>query len=274
MKISVGINCFKDFNSLNKRERLCVEGLLKLKNVNLYNICFNNEYYQYDNFTCLNALTKKSNIFVKNYFNEHGINIITLTKELPSVKEIFDVLASTDCDYFLFLNSDVIISNRLFKEMENGYECYPISRVNINEINSLTDIPEIIEYCVHGFDAFLVKKETWLRIRDKFDDFILGKFYWDTCFATLFNLYCKCKNINKLPPVCFHIDHPNVSAQETPEHYYCTHLVTNKYKTVLDIWFSYVYNVLFKRLSNKNCKYYYPLANELELEKKFFKSKI
>ena len=280
MKISIGINGFKKYEDLEKRERFCIDSLLKIKqdSVTLYNICFNNENIKYRNFTTLNKLTKKSNKIIHEYFQHEGLTneynlrkqeIDNNNKELPSVKEIFDVLASTDCDYFLFLNNDIILSNRIFKEIENNIECYPISRMHIFDIETLNDIPKLESYSVHGFDAFLVKKETWLKVRNNFEDLILGRFYWDTYFATLFNLLCKCKNINKQPPVCFHIEHNSISSNNTIENYY-NEDVFKRNMIIGHLWFSYVQNILLKRPTVNNCKWYQPFPNESELEKQHF----
>jgi hypothetical protein len=280
MKISIGINGFKKYEDLEKRERFCIDALLKIKqdNVTLYNICFDNENIEYKNFTTLNKLTKKSNKLIHEYFQHEGLTneynlrkqeIDNNNKELPTVKEIFDVLASTDCDYFLFLNNDIILSNRIFKEIEDGIECYPISRMHIFDIENLNDTPKLESYSVHGFDAFLVKKETWLNIRNNFEDLILGRFYWDTYFATMFNLLCKCKNINKLPPACFHIEHNSNSSNNTIENYY-NEDVFKRNMIIGHLWFSYVQNILLKRPTVNNCKWYQPFPNELELEKQHF----
>jgi hypothetical protein len=280
MKISIGINGFKKYEDLEKRERFCIDALLKIKqdNVTLYNVCFNDENIGYKNFTTLNKLTKKSNKLIHEYFQHEGLTneynlrkqeIINNNKELPSVKEIFDVLASTDCDYFLFLNNDIILSNRIFKEIENDIECYPISRMHIFDIETLDDIPKLESYSVHGFDAFLVKKDTWLKIRNNFEDLILGRFYWDTYFATMFNLLCKCKNINKLPPVCFHIEHMSTSNDSTIENYY-NEDIFKRNMIIGHLWFSYVQNILFKRPTVNNCKWYQPFPNEVKLEKQYF----
>jgi hypothetical protein len=280
MKISIGINGFKNYETLEKREKFCIDALLKIKqdNVTLYNICFDNENIEYKNFTTLNKLTKKSNKLIHEYFQHEGLTneynlrkqeIDNNNKELPTVKEIFDVLASTDCDYFLFLNNDIILSNRIFKEIEDGIECYPISRMHIFDIENLNDTPKLESYSVHGFDAFLVKKETWLKIRNNFEDLILGRFYWDTYFATMFNLLCKCKNINKLPPACFHIEHNSNSSDNTIENYY-NEDVFKRNMIIGHLWFSYVQNILLKRPTVNNCKWYQPFPNELELEKQHF----
>jgi len=279
MKISVGINGFKEYSNLEKREKFCIESLLKFKNSNknveLYNICFKEENIKYDNFTTLNKLTKKSDNLIREYYNKNNrendyysrqSEIDNNTKHLPSVKEIFDVLASTDCDYFLFLNNDIILSNRLLKELEDDVESYVISRLNIQDIDSLNDIPKPNSYSVHGYDAFFIKKETWLRIRGNFDDYILGRFYWDTFFATIFNLFSNCKIINKLPAVCFHIDHPASYNTECIEHFYTGNMFnTNLF--VSNIWFTYVYSIPMKRVKQQ---VEMPLPNEKELEKQYF----
>jgi hypothetical protein len=282
MKISIGINGYKDYNVLEKRERLCIDSLLKLKNKNsnieLYNVCFDNENILYDNFTTLSKLKIRSNKLIYDYFQHDGLKneyelrkseIDNNKKELPSVKEIFDVLANTDCDYFLFLNNDIILSNRLFKEIEQGIECYPISRMHIEDIDSLDQIPILESYSVHGFDTFLVKKSVWLEIRNSFEDLILGRFYWDTYFFTMFNLLCKCKNINKLPPVCFHIEHGSTSMENSIENYYAED-VFKRNLIIGHLWFSYVQNVLLKRPTVNNCKWYQPFPEESTLERQHF----
>ena len=282
MKIAIGINGHKKWKDLEKRERFCIESLLKIKskndNIELYNICFKEENISYNNFTTLNKLTIKSNELIKDYFKHEGLQkeyqfrkqeVDNNSKELPSVKEIFDVLASTDCDYFLFLNNDIILSNRFLKEIENGIECYPISRMHIYDIESLNDVPKLESYSVHGFDAFLVKKKTWLEVRNNFEHLILGRFYWDTYFFTMFNLLCKCKNINKLPPVCFHIEHNSKSMENTIENYYAEDVF--KRNLILGhLWFSYVQNILLKRSTVNECKWYQPFSNEEQLEKQHF----
>lgn len=282
MKIAIGINGFKKYEDLEKRERFCIEGLLKIKsktpNIDLYNICFQEENISYNNFKTLNKLTIKSNELIKEYFKHDGLQkeyqlrkneIDNNERVLPSVKEIFDILADTDCDYFLFLNNDIILSNRFLKEIEDGVECYPMSRMHIYDIETLDDTPKLESYSVHGFDAFLVKKETWLQIRNNFEPLILGRFYWDTYFFTMFNLLCKCKNINKLPPVCFHIEHNSNSMDNTIENYYAEDVF--KRNLILGhLWFSYVQNVLLKRPTINECKWYLPFPNEEEIEKQHF----
>ena len=280
MKISIGINGYKDFKDLEKREKFCIESLLKNSNneIKLYNVCFDNEEIKYDRFQTLNKLTKKSNKIIFDYFQHEGLSneynlrkneIDNNDKELPSVKEIFDVLASTDCDYFLFLNNDIILSNRIFKNINEEVDCYAISRMHIHDLESLKDTPKLESYSVHGFDAFLVKKKTWLKIRNNFPDLILGRFYWDTYFATLFKLLCSTEFVNNLPPVCFHVEHSSTSSQDSIENYYAED-VFKRNLIIGRLWFSFVQNVPLKRQTVNGCKWYQPFSNEKEIEQKHF----
>ena len=116
MKISIGINGYKQYKDLQKRERFCIESLLKCKNndISLFNIVYDNESVSYEGINTLQKLTKTSDDIIRHHFAHEGLTteynlrkqeIDNNTKKIPSVKEIFDVLCETDCDYFLFLNN-------------------------------------------------------------------------------------------------------------------------------------------------------------------------
>ena len=284
MKISIGINGVKPYDKLKKYEKFCIDSLIKIKNKNinieLYNICFDNENIKYNNFTTLNKLKLRSNKLIYDYFQHEGLaseyfsrksEIDNNKHECSSVKEIFNALAETDCDYFLFLNNNIILSNRFLKEIKKDIECYPISRMNIDDINSLDDTPTIKSYSIDSFDAFLIKKETWLQIRNSFEDFIVNSARWDVYFFTMFNLLCKCKNLNKLPPVCFGIEKDMISHQNCIENYYAED-VFKRNLLLSHMWQNYSQNVLLKRSTVNNCKSYQPFLNEEILEKQHFDS--
>jgi hypothetical protein len=141
--------------------------------------------------------------------------------------------------------------------------------MHIHDIDSLADTPRLESYSVHGFDAFLVKKATWLKIRNNFPDLILGRFYWDTFFATMFQLLSETRFINDLPPVCFHIEHASKSSENTIENYY-NEDIFKRSLIIGHLWFSYVQNVPLKRPTVNDCKWYTPFQNEKELERQHF----
>lgn len=284
MKIAIGINAFKPQDKLNHRERFCVESLQrikqKFKNVELYIITFEEDELVYDGFTTLNKLKKKSNAVVQEYFKQAHLSqeyslrendINNNKRELPIVNEIFDVMSNIDSDYFLFTNSDIIISNRFIKHITEEYECYPSSKACIKDIKSLDDAPVVDAYSVHGFDAFAIKNSAWKRVSKSLKQFILGHNYWDTYFFTMLNCLCKCKNLNKLPFVSFHINHDGCSSDKAFVENYYTEDVFKRDPVVNRIWWHYVFNVLEKRPTVNNCLWYQPFENEVELEQHYFK---
>lgn len=284
MKIAIGINAYKPYDQLLKRELFCVESLRKLKkkfsNIDLYLITFEEDNIHYKDFKTINKLKKKSNQLIKEYFcqdwlskeyNSRKKDIDENKREMPIVNEIFDVMSDLDSDYFLFTNSDIIISDRFIKQITDEYECYPASRACIRDIDSFTDIPVVDCYAVHGFDAYAIRNTVWKKVSNKLKPFILGHNYWDTYFFTMLNCLCKCKNLNKLPFVCYHLPHGGCSSDKKfIENIYAEDVFTRD-PIVNKIWWPYVYNVLERRPTVNGCKWYQPFDNELELEQLYFK---
>lgn len=266
MTISIGTNLFGS----NNRQDLCIESLLKLKKefkseINLYNIQFKNKY----NFTTNNNLHTLTNLVQKSedYISDSN------NPYLPIVSELFDTLADTDCEYFIYTNNDIIISNRLIYEIKKTKrDCYPVSRLAIHPILSLQDPIKYSHYQVAGFDVFAVNTLWWKLNRDKFPPYILGFPAWDVHYAT--NMMMHSNNstlLNKWPPHSFHIIHdsPWKADKHIPERVWNENIFWKKHKfDVCKIWNKYLYEVLLKR-SNE---YRTPLENELELEKKYFKN--
>lgn len=287
MKISIGINAFKSFDKLNKREKFCVESLYRLKekfsNIDLFLVTFEEDKIEYPNFITLNKLKKSSVGIIQDYFKNNPIpqqfqdrlpDIDNNTRKMPIVNEIFDVLANTDSDLFIFLNSDIILSDRFIKEITEDYESYPCSRGHIYDIDTLKDTPVVESYSVHGFDVFAVKNTTWKTISSKFKDFILGHNYWDTYFFTMLNFLTKAKNVNKLPICCFHIEHQSDSSDKTYVDNIYNETVFANTQYVCQTWFKFVYDVLLTRPTHNNIKWYVPHSNEIELEKTYFNPSI
>jgi len=87
----------------------------------------------------------------------------------------------------------------------------------------------------------------------------------------MLNCLCKCKNLNKLPFVCFHINHDGCSSDKKFIENYYTEDVFRRDPIVNKIWWPYVYNVLERRPTVNNCRWYQPFDNEVELERAYFK---
>jgi hypothetical protein len=268
MKINICINSYKTEELLQHHEMLCVNSLRKLKelypdNIELVNITFADETnIKLKDFTNIHTLTKDSKSIAPAY-----------KKRLPFLNEIFDILSTLQCDYFLFLNNDIAVSDRFIKEIlsNSDYDSFVASKLHFRKLDSINDSnsdPGAIS--VHGFDAFAIKPIWWNNNSSKFSQFVLGKPYWDTYFFTMCYIHGNCKVLNKPPCAIFHVQHESDAMQEDE----LTHFNTLSFQQpnyVGQKWFNYVYNVLLKRQKHNNIDWYLPFANEEELERHYLK---
>lgn len=256
MKIALGINIFESY----PRQDRCIEVLKKIKNkydnINLYNITFINEKNLDTSFFHLPLLERKAKDIINNSKSNKPIS-----------KDFFDILSKQECDYFLFLNSDILISEKMIKEILNkNFETMVFSRHDIFPLNSLNDkiIPFRIE--IAGFDCWCVKKNWWIENRQKFNDYIYAEHLWDVDFSlTMFN-FSNCILQNKQ----FFIAHEkhDLNWNETS--------VEAKYNSTLwektpyhKKWHEFIFSNLIKR--KPYGQFLEPLIDEKELEENYLK---
>ena len=250
MKLIFGINTYKDPSDLNVRQKLCIKSLKKIcsENNSIVNLQFNSDSFEYKDFNKTLKLQQSSQDYIS-----HS------SYKFPIVSEIFDVLSNEDCDYFVFLNDDIIIQKNFLKEIEDfDYDCYITSRVDIN-LHENGECYTPVNYNIHGFDLFCIKKEWWLKNRDKFPPLILGKYFWDTAYYVLCKKYGKTKTLNKLPYSILHPIHNGDSNHQTKEHFYNQSTVDLK---IIQSWFYVANNILTNRLDDKGIKNSLPTLNE------------
>jgi hypothetical protein len=265
MKIIIGINNFKKEQELNLREKMCIESLHKLKqiypDIELVNLTFEDENFA--------ALTNFTNIHcLKN------IPINITDKKIPFVNEIFDKLANIFADYFIFINNDILVSDRFIKNILKNpeYDCFPASKlhfIKLDSIDATDSIPESLS--VHGFDGFGIKSNWWKLNCNNFKPMLLSRAYWDTYFYSKCQLYGKCLTLNKPPAVIFHLDHKSTSMENDPGNTFNEQNFVQDSDNLPQRWFPYVQNILLKRPAHHNIKWYVPLINETDLEKEYFK---
>jgi hypothetical protein len=265
MKIAVGINTFKPEIDFNDREKMCVKTLYKLKDkfrdvVELFNVTFIDEQFKLGMFNNAHCL------------KQQPTNITN--KKIPFVNEIFDYLSETGAEFFLFINNDILISDRYIKAVLNNlnYDCFPASKLHFTKINSLEDfsdsVPESLS--VHGFDGFVIRSSWWKQNKDKFKPMLLSRAYWDTYFYSKCHLYGKTLTLNKPPAVIFHLEHKSSSMDEEAGNTFNEKNFFEDKDNIPQRWFPYVQNVLLKRATYNNILWYVPQVEEERLEKQYY----
>jgi hypothetical protein len=259
MKISVGTNLFGNSN----RQRLGIESQCRLKQrnseiINLYAFQKNNN----ENFSEMHQtrlITRDSRDFVENG-----------KKTSPCIKDIFDGLAETNCDYFVYANSDIIFGDNFLKYLLDGnFTGYACSRMDIMPINDLRDSIVPFRYEIAGQDVFVVKKDWYLRKRNIFKEYLIGSIWYDTAITCLLKQYGQNDPIiNHYPVQITHIHHGWGSGLPSPENSYNTKLYESESSKIRDPWAWYYHNILTQRTNGANMFNLFP--NEKQIEKEFF----
>jgi len=255
MKLAIGINIFKQ----NKRQNFCIEVLKKLKNkfsnISLYNITFPKEINMDEEFIHLPELKQSA----KDIINKSNSN-------KPIAKQFFNILSKQNCDYFVFLNSDIILSPKFIELLlKKEYETYCVSRYDTLPIESLTEIkPYRIE--IAGFDVWAIKKQWWIDYSFLFKDYIYAEHLWDVDYTLTMYNHSKCLICNKLP-YAFHEKHELNWTENSLEAKYNYNLwnQTPYYQR----WHNFIYENLIKR--EPYGQFLYPLPNENDLEHQILK---
>jgi hypothetical protein len=257
MKIAIGINIFGE----NKRQNFCIDVLKKIKskfkNVLLYNITFKDESNKDSDFIHLPVLNQRAN------------NIITgsISKK-PTTKQFFDILAHQESDYFVFLNSDILLSPKFINLiLKQEYETYCVSRYDTLPIDS---IDKIIPYRIEiaGFDVWAVKTNWWKDNNQYFDDYVYAEHLWDVAYTLTMYNHSSCLLCNKT----FY------AAHEKHDLNWNENSLEAKYNSSL--WEKSPYGLNWKKFIYENLikrppygQFLEPLYNEIDLEKKYLKIK-
>ena len=137
MKILIGTNTFGNYH----RQNVAVDSWKFLKEkfhdqIDIIDIQFADEK---------NIFKNNYNLDVKFDLTRSSLDILNnAKKKLPFVNDIFDAISnyiSSDEDYFIFTNSDVIINSNLINYInDNKPECFACSRLDIQNISSYQNI--------------------------------------------------------------------------------------------------------------------------------------
>lgn len=236
--ILIGTNTFLK----NSRQDLCIESLKKLRkknnNVDICLVQHIDDNVCYYDIEVVKELSRDSSQFVKT------------NKKLPLVNDIFDVLSERCRDYFVFCNSDIILSQQLIDKITNAktpFEAFGISRIDIPNINSLSESFIPIRMEPAGFDCWVVSKKWWKNNRHLFKDYFLGRPFFDVHYTMLMLLHTYSDIHVSNERLIYHIKHPSPAFQRD-ECYLFNETQTNKYYIDQEaIWGSISNNTFLKR---------------------------
>jgi len=262
--IAIGINIFGD----SKRQQLCIDSLLRLrdkhKNIKLYNI----QQAQIKN---IDIHSSFETIYDSGRVAANQIEGCTM--QMPMVRDFFDILSETQCDYFVFLNSDIILTSKIIKFInQNNVDTVSMSRLAIKDIDSIDDTNiEHSHFQIAGFDVWAVKTSWWRENRDSFPDYIYAISAWDVDYSARMMVLGDSKFDIDFPPGCYHIIHPEKSHDDTPERAYNIKLFFEDNKPLCDAWHKYLYEMIERR--GKRCpNFTHTTDGEDELIKTTFKN--
>ena len=259
MKISIGTN----FHTPSFRQDVALH-------------YFNNAKQHYSDIVNFYAFQKDISMNIPDFFKIKSLSrdsrdfVYGGIKTSPCIKDILDGLAETDCDYFVLINSDILIGKKFIdKILEDKWLGYSCSRVDVGNISNLNDPLTILRYEVAGFDAFVFNKNWYISNRDIFKEYLLGSIWFDTALNTLLKI--RGQNdpfMNDFPIQIAHIFHGWGSGKKSPENDYNIKLYDSEPLDVRESWAWYYHNILINRTPTGIHFDLYP--NEKEIEKKHF----
>lgn len=213
-----------------KRQDLAVQKMHLLQNKNANVKCaliqFEEEQTSYEDYPIdkLRVLKRSSKSDLK------------VSKQLPYIKDLFDVSRDYSEDIFVFSNSDIILSQKLINYINNNdIEAVGISRIDISPIEDLTQSSTIIRMEPAGFDTWVVSKKWWTKHSKLFPDMLLGRPEFDVVYTALMDLNSKNTHIST-EYLTYHPMHEIVSFTKDECYHYNIKFKENQYKKLFDWW--------------------------------------
>lgn len=204
-------------------------------------------------------------------------DVIKCDKRLPFVNDILNVLASGDHNYFIYVNSDVILTKSIIKRVFNEQpDCFACSRVDIQPVSSFQHVIDKqvkpIRYEIAGFDAFVFKTEWFRANRHMFNDYFVGQPCWDQVYATIMRVFGGSHFGNQFPPCCFHVKHDPTWQlnDESPERRFNHESVESNPldQIAFKMFDNYLRSVLVHR--KQPGLFMTPIDNEQQIEQQYF----
>lgn len=195
MKVAIAVNTFDTNLNRFKLANQSYEHLDKMDRVDVYDI---QKPGTVGKFKTIDTLARYSSDVVEGS-----------TKDLPFVNDLFNIAADLDYDYFVVTNADVMISPRLIDHIiNNNITAMACSRLDVHPASSINDDMKPVRWEIAGFDTFCFNTDWYKKNSNLFEDFILGKPYYDHHYATIMKIFGNNDSFgNKNPALCLHEHH-------------------------------------------------------------------
>jgi hypothetical protein len=170
----IGTHTYAATGDAGRRQANAVASLLALRGVEIVNVQFIREPHRVGALEGLEKLVRDST----DVTGRRG-------SRRPVVREMFDVLASEAASrghaYFCFTNGDIVWSQQAADWiLAGGKQACIFSR---QDFDGRTGADTRIE--LSGTDAFAIAAASWLPLRRRFRDYILGQPCWDNVYTSV-----------------------------------------------------------------------------------------
>ena len=198
------------------------------------------------------------------------------TKSLPFVNDLFNITADLDYDYFIVTNADVMISPRLIDHVINyDITALPCSRLDVQPTKDIGDDMKPVRWEIAGFDTFCFKTDWYKKHSSLFEDFILGKPYYDQHYAAIMKAFGNNDILgNKNPPLCLHEHHGIDSCINKDVEYKFNEMQYNK--SELARTYKHLWDNFLPKLLNRQpyMSFLSELDKEKDMEQSYFEDEI
>lgn len=203
----IGLQVFDGDAAANRRQRLAVDALRRQPGIQAVNLQFaDGDPCLAPDLETIPLLTRDSVAVTR-----------AAVRRKPITREIFDTLAllaaARGLDRFGFLNSDIIVTPRVFETiLADGRDTYAIARADVEDATVPHPAPVML---TAGHDMFVIAVDWWRRESRRFRPYIVGEMGWDVVYTALLMCHSNGRILNREPLVLHERHDPGWHA-ETP----------------------------------------------------------
>ena len=219
----------------NESQTLCLNNLDFLKTLypNIVPILLQ---FKEDTVSCPDSIE------VRRVLERSSKDLFTDNKQkLPFVNDLFNASYEVGTEYFLYINSDILVSKKLIDHLlETRPEATAYSRMDTRipdfSANIRNGFPmQVLRIEPAGFDGFFFDSAWFSKEKHRFHDMFLGRPAFDNCYGVVMAIHSK--NIwNNRDEYLYHPTHPNVSYVEDEMYRFNYEKANGAYKSYMDFW--------------------------------------